>query len=102
MYLNGIKHNVVTKLNPLTRNKDGQTDRWTDKGHFYNPLSASRLGIKYRPIINLKPLNSFVQYEHFKQETFSIMLDLIQENDFFTSIDLQDAYFAVPIHKESF
>ena len=28
MYLNGIKHNVVTKLNPLTLNvgSDGQTD----------------------------------------------------------------------------
>ena len=28
------------------------------------------------------------------------MLDLIQENDFFTSIDLQDAYFTEPIHKD--
>ena len=39
MYLNGIKHNVVTKLNPLTRNVglDGQMDRQTDEGHFYNP-----------------------------------------------------------------
>ena len=39
MYLNGIKHNMVTNLNPLTRNigsdtrTDGQTDRqrlWGD------------------------------------------------------------------------
>ena len=32
MYLNGIKHNVVAKLNTLTLNdgSDGQTDRWTD------------------------------------------------------------------------
>ena len=25
---------------------DGQTDRWTDEGHFYNPPSALQRGIK--------------------------------------------------------
>ena len=53
---------------------------------------------KFRPIINLKALNKFVHYEHFKQEHFKIVLDLVQENDYFCSIDLQDAYFSVPIH----
>lgn len=55
---------------------------------------------KFRPVINLKYLNYFVTYEHFKQETFSVILDLIQENDFFTSIDLKDAYFSIPIHED--
>ena len=54
---------------------------------------------KYRPIINLRYLNYFVHYEHFKQETFKVVLDLIQEQDFFCSIDLQEAYFSVPINK---
>ena len=44
MYLNGIKHNVVTKLNPLTLNVG--LDRWTDEGHFYNPPSASDGGLQ--------------------------------------------------------
>lgn len=55
---------------------------------------------KFRPVINLKYLNEFVHYDHFKQETFKVVLDLLQENDFMTSIDLQDAYFSVPIHKD--
>lgn len=55
---------------------------------------------KFRPVINLKYLNYFVTYEHFKQETFSVILDLIQENDFFTSIDLKDAYFSIPVHED--
>lgn len=55
---------------------------------------------KFRPIINLRYLNQFVKYEHFKQETFKVVLDLVQEGDFFTSIDLQDAYFSVPIHPD--
>lgn len=40
-----------------------------------------------RPIINLRKLNEFVHYEKFKQETFSFVLELIQPNDFFTSLD---------------
>ena len=56
---------------------------------------------KFRPVINLKNLNEFVKYEHFKQETFSVILELVQRNDFFTSIDLRDAYFSIPIHRES-
>ena len=54
---------------------------------------------KFRPVINLRYLNQFVHYDHFKQETFKVVLNLIQENDFFTSIDLNDAYFFVPINE---
>lgn len=39
-------------------------------------------------------------YEHFKQETFSVILDLVQENDFMTSLDLKDAYFSISIHED--
>ena len=74
--------------------------QWEQDQFISNIFVVPKSNGKYRPIINLKSLNSFVQYEHFKQETFNIVLDLIQENDFFTSIDLQDAYFAVPIHKD--
>ena len=56
---------------------------------------------KFRPVINLKYLNEFIQYDHFKQETFSTVLDLLQKGDYMTSIDLQDAYFAVPVQKDS-
>ena len=55
---------------------------------------------KYRPVINLKNLIQFVLYEHFKQETFSLVLDLVQKNDYFTSLDLCDAYFSIFVHKK--
>ena len=54
---------------------------------------------KFRPVINERYLNVFIHYEHFKQETFSVVLDLLQENNFLTSIDLQNAYFSIPIHE---
>ena len=36
---------------------------------------------KFRPVISLRYLNGFVHYDHFKQETFSMVLDLLQEGD---------------------
>lgn len=53
-----------------------------------------------RPIINLKNLNSFVRYEHFKMENISLLKELIHTDDFLTSIDLKDAYFSVAIHPD--
>lgn len=51
-----------------------------------------------RPIINLKPLNRFVDTIHFKMETLQTALNLIQEGDFLISVDLKDAYFSIPIY----
>ena len=50
-----------------------------------------------RPIINLRHLNEFIEHHHFKIENFDSFLPLIQHGTFFTSIDLQDAYFSLSI-----
>ena len=71
---------------------------WEENQYVSNIFIVPKPNGRYRPIINLKYLNLFVHYEHFKQETFKIVLELIQENDYFTSIDMQDAYFSVPIN----
>jgi hypothetical protein len=55
---------------------------------------------KFRPVINLKRLNEYVCYEKFKQETFTFVLELIQPNDWFISLDLRSAYWSVPIHED--
>ena len=54
----------------------------------------------FRPVINLKPLNTFIQKEHFKMEVASMIKDLLQPGDWMCSLDLKDAYLAVPIAKE--
>lgn len=50
---------------------------------------------KFSLVINLRFLNYYVRYEHFKQETFAIVLDLIQRHDYFNSIDMKNAYFSI-------
>ena len=48
-----------------------------------------------RPVINLKDLNEYLQYNHFKG--IHLLRDLMRPNDWLGKIDLKDAYFVVPI-----
>ena len=51
----------------------------------------------FRPVFNLKPLNTFVVYQHFRIEGVQMLTSMIQAHDWMMSIDLKDAYFCVPI-----
>ena len=52
-----------------------------------------------RMILNLKRLNKFVEYKHFKMESLQIVLELIRPGVYMASIDLKDAFYSVPVHK---
>ena len=54
---------------------------------------------KSRSVINLKDLNTFLQYNHFKMEGIHLLRDLLQPHDWLGKIDLKDAYFLIPIWK---
>jgi Reverse transcriptase (RNA-dependent DNA polymerase) len=54
----------------------------------------------WRPIINLRRLNSFVCYEHFKMEGLDLVKFVIRRGDWMVKIDLKDAYFTVPVASE--
>ena len=51
-------------------------------------------------ILNLKPLSRFVDYHHFKMDTFRTALKLIRPGCFMASVDLKDAYYSIPIEEE--
>ena len=50
-----------------------------------------------RLILNLKHLNKYLEYKHFKMQTLQTVLTLIQPNCYMTTIDLKDAYCSVKI-----
>ena len=50
-----------------------------------------------RLVVNLRPLNHFVQKHHFKMEGAGMLRDLLQRNDWLVSIDLKDAYLSIQI-----
>lgn len=55
----------------------------------------------FRFVLNLKKLNQFIHTEHFKIEDGRTVVNLLSRGDFLATIDLESAYFLVPIHEES-
>ena len=53
-----------------------------------------------RLIINLKNLNSYITYQHFKLKGLHLLKQILQKWDLMVKIDLKDAYFCVPMHKK--
>ena len=58
-------------------------------------------GKKWRPVIDLSVLNTFLQVPTFKMETAEIIRNSLTKGEWLVSIDLKDAYFHVPIHPAS-
>ena len=55
----------------------------------------------YRPVLDLSPLNTFIETTHFKMEILATLKSLINPGDYMINVDLTDASLSVPIHQES-
>lgn len=55
---------------------------------------------EYRMVLNLKQLNEYIPYKHFKMETFESALTLISKGSYMASIDLRHAYYSIQIAEE--
>ena len=53
------------------------------------------------PVINLKDHNSCITNIHFKIERLHSLKFLLQEDCIFYKINLNDAYFSIPLHESS-
>ena len=85
--------------------------------HYVNPQRQSHLlealyifGIlflvpkpnnRWRPILDLSTLNTFLNTELFKMETPETIRTSLQVGEWVTSMDFKDAYFHMPIHSQS-
>ena len=51
-------------------------------------------------MINLKNLNAFILYLHFKMDGLHLLKDMLKEKDCMCKTDLKDAYFRAPLHQK--
>ena len=68
------------------------------KDGFLSPIFlVEKKGGGQRPVINLRDLNGYMVYRHFKMEGINQVKDMIQQGDWLIKVDLKDAYFTIPI-----
>lgn len=53
---------------------------------------------RWRPILTLRCLNNFVKKQKFRMVTLPTIILTLEQRDWFSTLDLQDAYFHVTIH----
>ena len=69
---------------------------------FYNRLFlVPKPNNRWRPILDLSTLNTFLNTESFKIETPETIRTSLQAGEWVTSIDFKDTYFHIPIHSQS-
>ena len=69
---------------------------------FYNRLFlVPKPNNRWRPVLDLSTLNTFINTESFKMETPETIRTSLQAGEWVTSIDFKDAYFHIPIHSLS-
>ena len=54
-----------------------------------------------RPLINLKHLNQFTPYQHFKMDGLHSLLNILKKINYMYKLDLKDSYFSVPLNPAS-
>ncbi|KAK7921774.1 hypothetical protein WMY93_008676 [Mugilogobius chulae] len=71
---------------------------WEVKQGFYSPyfLVPKRTG-GFRPILDLRRLNRYLKVLPFHMLRLKVLFQAIRAGDWFTTVDLRDAYFHVPI-----
>ena len=56
---------------------------------------------RWRPVLDLSTVNTFLNTESFKMETPETIRTSLQVGEWVTSIDFNDAYFHIPIQHQS-
>ena len=89
---------TVQELEEMVR-KEAIVQAQNEPKQFLSPIFvAPKKSAGFLPIINLKKLNSCIEYNHFKIEGIFLLNELLVKDDIF-AIDLENAHFSVPLHQ---
>ena len=91
------QHVIDTEIDKLLA-KGAITPSSHEEGEYISPIfTRAKKDGSFRVILNLKCLNTHVQYHHFKMDSLNTVLQMVKSSCFMASIDLKDAYYSVPI-----
>ncbi|PFX19912.1 Pro-Pol polyprotein [Stylophora pistillata] len=96
---------VSKKLNPKGEGhkSNGYRGVFVESPHSQGEIVSSiflrlkKNGVDYRMILNLKELNQFIVYWHFKMDSLKTVTELMTQGCFMASVDIRDPYYTVPI-----
>ena len=71
------------------------------RGVFEQLIPCGKKDEVYHPVINLKMLNQFITFLHFKMEGLFRLNHIIQGEDWMCKLNLKDEYFSVPLDQNS-
>lgn len=101
LFFNQEKCSMITKEVKSLLDKKAIFQIPSQQEHFLSHLFlVEKKGGGQRPVINLRGLNNYLIYTHFKMEGIHCVKDMIQKGDFMIKLDLSDAYLTVPIHQD--
>ena len=84
-----LQKNAITEVPP------------NSPGFYSNVFLVRKASGGWRPVIDLKNLNAHIHAPHFRMCMTNSVQSSVQKGDYAFKIDLQDAYFHVPIHPSS-
>ena len=91
------QHVIDTEIDKLLA-KGALTSSSHEEGEYISPIfTRAKKDRSFRVILNLKCLNSHVQYHHFKMDSLNTVLQMVKPGCFMASIDLKDANYSVAI-----
>ena len=94
------KINIATELTKLLQKKVIQYTTYQIGDFVSSIFTRTKSDGSYRMILNLKRFNKFVAYKHCKLESFQDVLTMVTPGVWMGSVDLKDAYYSIPVHKE--
>lgn len=76
-------------------------ESFPEKGEFVSRIFLRpKRDLTFRMILDLSRLNRHLEYHHFKMEGLKTVKDLITPGCYMSTIDIKDAYYSVPIHRD--
>ena len=74
---------------------------FTQDGFYSRLFLVPKKDGSMRPVVDLSPLNRFIETPHFQMEHLTTVQSLLKQGHYMTKLDLKDAYLSVAIHPQS-